>query len=138
MDIYTTPEPASPEKEEKKKGKRKITLERWRVANERLQIVWIRMTITLMAIGFTIYKVLESRAEQGRDQILGLIGGREIGLFLLITGLLGLTLATRQHIRTLKQMKQFYEKMPPSISLIQSFIILAFTLFLTFAILFRL
>jgi uncharacterized membrane protein YidH (DUF202 family) len=139
MDNQPLVEPISAEKQEKKSKKKAFNLERTRMAMERLQLAWVRMTITLMAIGFTIYKVLESvMEERGRPLILGFISGREIGLAMLLSGLFGLTLATRQHVTYVGRLKEAYPEMPRSIALIHSYLILGLTLFLLVAVLFRL
>jgi uncharacterized membrane protein YidH (DUF202 family) len=129
-------------KENKKKKKEEQNLirnERLRIAIERLQIAWLRMAITLMAFGFTIYKVLESVIEEGkRKPLFGYFDGRDIGLLMLIIGFLGLAQATWQHVKNISMLRKIYADAPASISLRQTYIILLFILFLLMAILFRL
>ena len=130
-------------KKERKKAEKVeqnlIRNKRVRIATERLQIAWLRTAITLMAFGFTIYKVLESLIEEGkRKPLFGYFDGRDIGLLMLAIGFLGLAQAIWQHHRSIAALKKINVKMPPSLSLRQSYIILIFILFLLIAVLFRL
>lgn len=51
------------EKKAKKKAKAKIQLERTRTAFERLQLAWIRTSLTLTTIGVGAYEYYHNRIE---------------------------------------------------------------------------
>ncbi len=123
----TEPEP-DPQKEEKKKAKKELGYERVRLALERLQLAWLRTAITFVALGFTAYRYYLSRVEDGLEPLGGTFNGRNIGLFLLLMAFMGLLQATLQHRRSWAKLKHFYPGLPYSISQIQSYFILAFTL----------
>ena len=122
-------------KKQKKADKKLIALERVRLALERLQLAWNRFAIVLAAFGFTIARILQEKMAEGRSAVLGVITGREIGLLMLTIGIVGLLFSTRQHIRSYRLLKKRYPDMPASVSLMISFIILAFTTFMLLVVL---
>ncbi len=133
--------PQAPEdliKKEFKRGKKEIGFERVRLALERLQLAWLRTAITFVALGFTAYRYYLSRVEDGKEQLLSYLNGNGIGKFLIFVGLLGLLQATLQHRRNCAKLKIYYPSMPYSISMIQSYFVLAFTLALFVSVIFEL
>jgi len=122
-----TDEVIDPQKEEKKKAKKELGYERIRLALERLQLAWLRTAITFVALGFTSYRYYLSRVEDGLELMDGLYNGRSIGLFLMVMAFIGLFQSTLQHRRSWAKLKHFYPNVPYSITLIQSYFILAFT-----------
>lgn len=131
-------EELNPQKEEKKKAKKELGYERVRLALERLQLAWLRTAITFVALGFTAYRYYLSRVEDGLEPLGGTFNGRNIGLFLLVMAFIGLFQSTLQHRRSWAKLKAFYPTLPYSITLIQSYLILAFTLSLIIMVLWRL
>jgi uncharacterized membrane protein YidH (DUF202 family) len=122
-------------KEIKEEGKEIITLERFRIAAEKLQLAWLRKAMAISALGFTAYRLLEDETAKGEHDIFGFLGAGEIGLVMLLIGFIGLVWATQQHLLTLKKVKQqfdFYnQKLPISISLIESYALIIVTLMLS-------
>jgi uncharacterized membrane protein YidH (DUF202 family) len=115
------------EKAEKKKAKKELGYERIRLALERLQLAWLRTAITFVALGFTSYRYYISRVEDGRETLGSFYNGRSIGLFLMVMAFIGLLQSTLQHRRSWAKLKHFYPNLPYSITVIQSYFVLAFT-----------
>ncbi len=136
METLQTPEELL--KKELKRGKKEIGFERVRLALERLQLAWLRTAITFVALGFTAYRYYLSRVEDGKEQLLSYLNGSGIGKFLIFVGLLGLLQATLQHRKNCAKLKIHYPTMPYSISLVQSYFVLAFTLGLFLSVIFEL
>lgn len=126
MDISNNPEVIA--KPQKEGGKKQITLERLRIALEKLHLARVKVTVTLIALGFTAYKFFYARIEDGKKPLLEFPNGRHIGIFLIAVGFLGLLLATVQHQKSLSRLKIKYKEMHYSLSLLLSYVILAFAL----------
>jgi putative membrane protein len=94
----------------------RLDLERTHIAYEQSMMTWIRTAITLITFGFTIYKFfqleLPSRAEN-----LPLLGPREFALILVALGLISLAMATLEHRRSQRLLKQQWSDAPRSLAL---------------------
>lgn len=77
-----------------------LALERSYLGSERTHIAWIRTALSMISFGFTIEKIATASKEQG-GVIKGLFGRtlsvESSGYFLVVTGTVGLILATMQH-----------------------------------------
>ena len=124
-------------KKEKKEGKKKIQLERTRTAFERLQLAWIRTSLTMLTIGVGAYEYFYNRLEKGQAPLLNLISGRELGLFLILTAFAMLLLATIQHSKNMTTLKKHYSEMSFSVALVLSYLLLALSFFLGFMVLLK-
>lgn len=129
---------ADKEKEKRKRGKKELGNERVRLAMERLQLAWLRFSMTMIALGFSSYRFFYSRIEEGKTPLLKYFSGREVGMFLLLVGFAGLLQATFQHIRTYKKLKDYNPSVLYSVSLIQSYLVLALALSLLLFVIFEL
>jgi uncharacterized membrane protein YidH (DUF202 family) len=118
------------EKKAKKKAKTKIQLERTRTAFERLQLAWIRTSLTLITIGVGAYEYFHNRIESGKAPLLKLISGRELGIFLVLIAFIALLLATIQHKSHMSELKQNYEGFRYSVSSLLAYMILFLAIFL--------
>lgn len=118
------------EKKAKKKAKTKIQLERTRAAFERLQLAWIRASLTLITIGVGAYEYFHNRIELGKAPLLKLFSGRELGVFLVLISLIALLLATIQHKNNMSDLKQQYEGFRFSVSSLLTYMILFLAVFL--------
>ena len=118
------------EKKAKKKAKTKIQLERTRTAFERLQLAWIRTSLTLITIGVGAYEYFHNRIESGKAPLLKLVSGRELGVFLVLIALIALLLATIQHKSHMAELKQNYEGFRFSVSSLLAYTILFLAVFL--------
>lgn len=125
-------------KEKEKKGKKELGNERVRLAMERLQLAWLRFSMTMIALGFSSYRFFYSRIEAGKTPLLKYFTGREVGMFLLLVGFAGLLQATVQHIKTYKKLKDYNPAVLYSVSLIQSYLVLVLALSLLLFVIFEL
>jgi uncharacterized membrane protein YidH (DUF202 family) len=121
---------AEKEKKEKKKGKKQIQLERTRTAFERLQLAWIRASLTLLTIGVGAYEFFYNRLEMGRAPLLKTVTGRELGLFLILSSFGMLLLATLQHTKSMRMLKKEYPESRYSVASVLSYLLLALSFFL--------
>lgn len=112
-------------KKEKKESKKKIQLERTRTAFERLQLAWIRTSLTMLTIGVGAYEFFYNRQEMGKAPLLKTITGRELGLFLIVSSFVMLLLATLQHTRSMRILKNRYTESRKSVASILSYLLLA-------------
>jgi uncharacterized membrane protein YidH (DUF202 family) len=126
------------EKSNKKEGKKLIQNERKRTAFERLQLAWIRTSLTLMAIGIGALEYYTNRIEAGKEPFLKLITGSELGLFLIITSSVMLILSTLQHVKSMSKLKEFYPEMRYSVATLLSVLILSLSFLLFLMIFLRL
>ncbi len=126
------------EKAEKKKGKDLLGLERNRAAFERLQLAWIRTSLTLMAIGVGAYEFFYNRTESGKAPLLQLVTGRELGLFLFLVTFTMLLLSTIQHRKCMADLKKQYPGMRESIALRLSYLLIGLTFFLSIMVILQL
>ncbi len=93
----------------------RLDLERTHIAYEQSMMTWIRTAIALITFGFTIYKFfqleLPGRAEKSR-----LLGPREFALVLVALGLISLLMATIEHRRCQRLLKQQWSEAPRSLA----------------------
>lgn len=112
--------PGSP----KNNGKDKLRLERHRIALEKLQLAWMKITLALSALGFTSYRFFHERVEAGKSLLFEPFNGRSLGIVLVSLGILGLLQATLQHVRNYKALKIQDKRLGYSVALVQSVILL--------------
>lgn len=127
-------------KEKKDQDKELITLERFRIASEKMQLSWIARSITISALGFTVYRLLEDEEAKGMSNSVISMSPSEVGLVMLLIGFIGLVWATVQHTKTIEKVRRqytVYQELPKSISLIVSYAIIAVTLLLAISSLIR-
>jgi len=125
---------------EKKKGKKQIQLERTRTAFERLQLAWIRTSLTLLTIGVGSYEYFYNRIESGKAPLLRMehFTGRELGLFLIVASFSALLLATLQHRKSMAMLKKYYPDAQYSVATLLSYLLLTLSFFLGMMVLLRL
>jgi uncharacterized membrane protein YidH (DUF202 family) len=118
------------EKSKKKKNKKLIQMERTRTAFERLQIAWIRTSMTLLAFGIGIYEFFFNRIESGKTPLFEAFTGRELALTLYTFAFVALSLSLLQHRKSMAKLKESYPECRYSVAALLSFllIILAFSL----------
>ena len=126
-------------KQEKKKGKKQIQLERTRTAFERLQLAWIRTSLTLLTIGVGAYEYFFNRIEAGKAPLLQLefFTGRELGLFLIVASFVTLLLSTLQHIKSMATLKKYYPEAQYSVASLLSYALLILIFFLAWMVILR-
>lgn len=127
-------------KDKKDQDKELITLERFRIASEKMQLSWIARSITISALGFTVYRLLEDEEAKGMSNSILSISPSEVGLIMLLIGFIGLVWATIQHTKTIEKVRRqytVYQELPISISLIASYAIIIVTLLLAASSIYR-
>jgi putative membrane protein len=84
-----------------------LALERTRLAHDRTLMAWIRTAFSMISFGFTIFKFFQYLEESKTLEIHGRgTGARNLGVTLIILGTLSLIVATWQHLRYIREMKE--------------------------------
>ena len=129
-------ETESQEKQLRENVKKSLQNERIRVAFEKLQLSWVRTSVTLLAIGVGAYQYFYERVESGRQGFLKHFTGAQFGVLLIITSFIILLLATIQHHQNLFKLKQQYPEMRYSIGSILAYFILLLSFSISMMVLF--
>jgi putative membrane protein len=85
-----------------------LAIERTWLAHERTMMAWVRTATSLISFGFTIYKFFQLDLRNRGAAADPLIGPREFALFMIGIGLVALILASVDHRRSLKKMRQTF------------------------------
>lgn len=112
-------------KEEKRKDNKLLQKERVRVSFERLQLAWIRTSVTLLVVGIGAYEYYYERVESGKSSFTQGITGADFGIFLIFLSFVVLLIATFQHIQSMAKLKADFPEMRSSLGTVLAFIILA-------------
>lgn len=117
-----------------------LAVERSRLAHDRTLMAWIRTSVSLISFGFSIYKVFQSMFEIDGEIQPGLIAPRDIGIFMLLLGFLGILFSTIQHRRDLKILRDMNPgiKIPKSLATILAYFIILLAMILLTVAVFRL
>ena len=116
-----------------------LAMDRTRMAHDRTLMAWIRTATSLISFGFTIYKFFEYLRESGQAHANHrAIGPREYGLLMISTGVLALAIATVQHYRYMRALRQLTSKKVYSLATIPAALISALGLLTLLAVVFRL
>jgi putative membrane protein len=94
---------------------RRLDLERTHIAYEQSMMTWIRTAIALITFGFTIYRFFQLELP-GRAEKIRLIGPREFGTTLVSLGLVSLVLATLEHRRCQRVLREQWPDAPRSLA----------------------
>jgi len=117
--------PAELELKKEAKLKRKLLQhERIRVSFERLQLSWIRTSLTMFAIGVGAFHYFKEREELGKTAFLKSVTGDQFGMFLVFLSFLFLLLATIQHIKSMATLKEEFPEMRYSVGKVLSYFIM--------------
>ena len=108
--------------------KKDLSLEKYRIALERLQLNWIQLNVTCIALGFTAYKFYYSRVIGGDASAGRGVNGWHIGICLILLGIVTLIFATMQHRLNVANLKLQLKKMQYSLSLRLSYFLIFFSL----------
>jgi putative membrane protein len=93
----------------------RLAYERTYLAHERTLMGWVRTAISLISFGFTIAKVFEYLREKEGPRAT-LLGPRVVGIIMIALGLVALGLATMQHRRASKVLRERCPDLPPSLA----------------------
>lgn len=90
-----------------------LAVDRTRLAHERTMMAWIRTGVSLISFGFTIYKFFH--IQEGRALFEeGLLGARNFGAMMIVTGLCVVFFASLQHRREMQSLRAAGIHVPPS------------------------
>lgn len=126
-----------PEKSEKKKRKKLIQLERTRTAFERLQLAWVRTSLTILVIGVGVYEFYYNRHELGKKPLFEAFTGRELSFILYCIAFSTLVISLLQHRKSMAKLKEEYPESRYSVATLLSVILLILAFFLTGLLLWR-
>jgi len=117
----------------------RLAVDRTRLAYERTLMAWVRTATSLISFGFTIYKFFEFESGKGAvaEAPSHLLTPRQFGMIMIGTGLIALALATVDHYRNEKRMREEYGPMDRSVALAVAAIVSAMGLLALAAALFR-
>jgi putative membrane protein len=92
----------------------KLAVERTRLAHERTLMAWVRTSTSLISFGFSIYKFFQYVRESGQAATHpSVIGPRGFGLIMITIGVLILVLATIEHRREVRALRDQYGVLVP-------------------------
>jgi putative membrane protein len=86
----------------------KLALDRTRLAYDRTLLAWVRTATSLISFGFTIYKFFQYLREAKAPPHSGLVGPRGFAMVMILTGIIGLMLATVDHRRHMLALRAEY------------------------------
>jgi len=86
----------------------RLAVDRTRLAYERTLMAWVRTGTSLISFGFTIYKFFEFESGKGAVAASHLLTPRQFGMIMIGTGLTALALATVDHARNMRRMRDEY------------------------------
>jgi len=89
--------------EELKMGDR-LAVERTIMGADRTLLASVRTSLSLISFGFTIYKVLDQIQKAGVARVVREQTPRNIGIFMILVGIVPLALSMLQHWRTVKRL----------------------------------
>jgi putative membrane protein len=92
----------------------RLALERTRLAYERTLMAWVRTAISLISFGFTIYKFFQYLRETQPTAPGAEFGPREFGMLMISIGVITLALATADHRRSMRALREQYGNVPYS------------------------
>lgn len=125
------------EKKSKKKKKIQIQNERSRIAFEKLQLSWVRTSVTILVVGIGAYEYYYERVESGRPGLIKHLTGAQFGLLLVMVSFFVLLLATIQHLKNMKNLKAHYPEMRYSVASLLAFVFMGISLILSVMAFFR-
>ncbi|MDX5337896.1 MAG: DUF202 domain-containing protein [Cyclobacteriaceae bacterium] len=107
-----------------KQGKKDLQMERTRAAFERLQLAWVRTSLTILAIGIGAYEFFFNRLESGKKPLFEEFTGRELALILYGVASAMMILSLIQHRQSMARLKMSYPESRYSIATFLSVLML--------------
>jgi putative membrane protein len=69
-------------------------------------MAWLRTAIAMITFGFTLFKAVQYARQLGLKRTEGMLGPGSFALIMIVLGLLALIVATIQHIRRARTLRQ--------------------------------
>ena len=82
----------------------KLAIERTIMGADRTLLAWVRTSLSLISFGFTLFKVLEALQQSAAGRVLREHTPRNIGIFMILLGMVPLMLAMYQYQRTIRRL----------------------------------
>jgi len=82
----------------------RLAIERTVMGADRTLLAWVRTSMSFISFGFTIYKVLEAVEKSGANKLVKSQTPRNIGIFLILSGIFPLALSMFQYRRTIRHL----------------------------------
>jgi putative membrane protein len=116
----------------------KLALDRTRLAHDRTLLAWVRTATSLISFGFTIYKFFQYLREKGEvSPERYLIGPREFALVMISIGLFALLIATLQHRRDMRTLREEHPGVPRSLATVLAALISGLGILALISVIFR-
>ena len=93
----------------------RLAFERTYLAHERTQMAWVRTALSLISFGFAIAKFFEFLHEKQGEKG-PLMSPRTVGILMISIGLVALALASLQHRRALRALREQCPDLPASVA----------------------
>ena len=101
----------------------RLALDRTRLAHERTLMAWVRTATSLISFGFTIYKFFEFETGRGAVPATHMLTPRQFGMVMIGTGLTALALATFDHRRNMRRIRDEFGTGSRSVSTVVAVIV---------------
>jgi len=87
------------------KASDRLAIERTILAADRTMLAWVRTAVSLITFGFTIFKILQYLQEKAAVTIVKAGTPRNLGIFMILVGIVPLLMAMIQYRHTLKRLQ---------------------------------
>ena len=114
-----------------------LALDRTRLAVKRTLMAWVRTALSMIILGFAIYKVLETPQEQSTVPVLWPQAPRNVGLTLIGIGTFALIIACVQHWKYVRKLSAIQPHKPWDLALIVACLLSLLGLLMFGSIIFR-
>ena len=92
------------------KARTDLAVERTGLAMERSLMAWMRTAVSLIGFGFTLFSFLNSLRDKGLTSAMRDTAPRDVGLFLVVLGVLAALFGAIDYLRSMKGLKKTFEQ----------------------------